>query len=326
MTTYYGILGVPATATKAEIRHAYLRLCGLYHPDKSVGVNPAVKSLIEEKFKDIREAYDTLSQHRAEYDNALRTAAATPPPQRPPTQSQAPSRRRSRPYVSSPPPYVPPPPCSTCGSYEHFRKSRRWNLCDSITTATVAKREDEAILERPRNISPWEPRPCLHCGETLRVPLGYLGQPVYCCRECALGTEPKREKCGECGRDFFRPLDYSTDGDPPFQFPDYLSRLFYVPLTSSSGATGPARGKNVGWNSNTELLYFRLLPGWEKFWNPILPGWVQVQGPIRVDGHCYTTIWVPRCPSDGRYSGSNEYFYCEAHRSVCERSDHEETP
>jgi len=66
--TYYDILGVPTTATKGEIKEAYLKLAKEFHPDKSAGVNPAVKKLVEEKFKDIQEAFETLSKHRAEYD------------------------------------------------------------------------------------------------------------------------------------------------------------------------------------------------------------------------------------------------------------------
>src|SRR5258706_2826235 len=78
--TYYDILGVPTTATKGEIKEAYLKLAKEFHPDKSAGVNPAVKKLVEEKFKDIQEAFETLSKHRAEYDNQLRAVAPPPPP------------------------------------------------------------------------------------------------------------------------------------------------------------------------------------------------------------------------------------------------------
>src|SRR5260370_40715162 len=78
--TYYDILGVPTTATKSEIKEAYLKLAKEFHPDKSAGVNPAVQKLVEEKFKDIQEAFEILSKHRAEYDNQLRAVATPPPP------------------------------------------------------------------------------------------------------------------------------------------------------------------------------------------------------------------------------------------------------
>jgi len=62
---YYQILGVSKTATDAELKKAYRKLAVKYHPDK----NPGDKSA-EEKFKDISEAYDVLSdpKKRAQYD------------------------------------------------------------------------------------------------------------------------------------------------------------------------------------------------------------------------------------------------------------------
>jgi curved DNA-binding protein CbpA len=59
---YYQILQIKPTATNAEIKAAYRRLAKLFHPDK----NP----LAEEKFKQIKEAYETLidSIKRNKYD------------------------------------------------------------------------------------------------------------------------------------------------------------------------------------------------------------------------------------------------------------------
>lgn len=61
---YYKILGVDKKATKAEIKKAYKRLAGKYHPDKSKVPNA------EEKFKEISEAYEVLKndENRAAYD------------------------------------------------------------------------------------------------------------------------------------------------------------------------------------------------------------------------------------------------------------------
>lgn len=52
---FYKILGVPRTATEAEIRKAYKALARKYHPDKNPGDKGA-----EEKFKDISHARDVL--------------------------------------------------------------------------------------------------------------------------------------------------------------------------------------------------------------------------------------------------------------------------
>ncbi len=61
---YYEVLGVPRNATQEEIKRAYKRLARQYHPD----VNKSPDA--EEKFKEINEAYQVLSdpEKRRQYD------------------------------------------------------------------------------------------------------------------------------------------------------------------------------------------------------------------------------------------------------------------
>lgn len=64
---YYAALGVPKDASADEIKKAYRKLARQYHPDTNKGDQKA-----EEKFKEISEAYDVLSdeKRRKEYDEA----------------------------------------------------------------------------------------------------------------------------------------------------------------------------------------------------------------------------------------------------------------
>ena len=65
MATLYDTLGVKKGASAEEIKKAYRKLAAQYHPDKNPGDASA-----EEKFKEVQNAYDTLSdqEKRKQYD------------------------------------------------------------------------------------------------------------------------------------------------------------------------------------------------------------------------------------------------------------------
>ncbi|MBL7882658.1 MAG: DnaJ domain-containing protein [Bacteroidia bacterium] len=73
---YYIILGVKNTATAKEIKAAYRALAKKYHPDKNHG-----DKFLEEKFKEIQEAYAVLSNvvQRKKYDLKFSYGSATSP-------------------------------------------------------------------------------------------------------------------------------------------------------------------------------------------------------------------------------------------------------
>jgi DnaJ-class molecular chaperone len=80
---YYEVLGVSRTASADEIKTAYRKLARKFHPD----LNPGDKAA-EERFKELQEAYDTLSdkENRELFDKygenwkAVKQGGGPPPP------------------------------------------------------------------------------------------------------------------------------------------------------------------------------------------------------------------------------------------------------
>ncbi|MFV0679547.1 molecular chaperone DnaJ [Ottowia sp.] len=65
---FYEVLGVPKNASDDEMKKAYRKLSSKYHPDKHQG--DEAKAAAELKFKEVKEAYEILSepQKKAAYD------------------------------------------------------------------------------------------------------------------------------------------------------------------------------------------------------------------------------------------------------------------
>ena len=67
---YYDLLGVEKTASENDIKKAYRKLDMKYHPDKYSNASEKEKKEAEEKFKEVNEAYQVLSDpdKRSKYD------------------------------------------------------------------------------------------------------------------------------------------------------------------------------------------------------------------------------------------------------------------
>jgi hypothetical protein len=116
--TFYDLLGISTNAPQKVIKAAFREKVQQVHPDKVqaqvANLDPyaadRLKKALEEDFRDLKEAYDVLSdaRQRKEYDDLLKQIGATSaPPPITPTPSQAPPPPSTSPPVNS---------CVTCGA------------------------------------------------------------------------------------------------------------------------------------------------------------------------------------------------------------------
>src|ERR687885_734374 len=112
---YYEVLGVSRSATEDQIKAAYRKLARKFHPD----LNPGDKAA-EERFKELQEAYDVLSdpekrklydQHGENWRVVQQTGQAGIGTVRP---SRSRCRRRSVSHARSASPLVPRRPTARC--------------------------------------------------------------------------------------------------------------------------------------------------------------------------------------------------------------------
>ena len=72
---HYSRLGVPSSATTAEVKAAYRKKAAQYHPDKNSSVDAAAR------FREIQEAYDVLGDapRRQAFDDYRRRSLIEDP-------------------------------------------------------------------------------------------------------------------------------------------------------------------------------------------------------------------------------------------------------
>jgi DnaJ family protein C protein 7 len=77
-SNYYSTLGVDKTASQDEIKKAYRKKALIHHPDRHVGASEEKRNEEEKKFKEVGEAFGTLSNpaKRAQYDRERTVATA----------------------------------------------------------------------------------------------------------------------------------------------------------------------------------------------------------------------------------------------------------
>jgi hypothetical protein len=130
--TYYTLLGIPETATTDDIKAAFRRQAREYHPDtlpEEIRAR-AVGRDAEEKFKQLKEAYEVLSDpaKRRQYDKQLailrgKTRSQRSARQARPAAPKPPSGASTRSAPPKPPP--PPPPTRPAGSPISTRGRRK---------------------------------------------------------------------------------------------------------------------------------------------------------------------------------------------------------
>ena len=77
MNDPYQVLGVPETATDAEVRKAYLNLARKYHPDNYH--DSPLADLAQEKMKEINAAYEQITKERSGRSSAIPVGRHPPP-------------------------------------------------------------------------------------------------------------------------------------------------------------------------------------------------------------------------------------------------------
>jgi hypothetical protein len=200
MITHYEVLGVKENASSKEIKKAHKKLALCLHPDKNVGVNEMVQRLVEERFLEVQEAYETLSDNarRKEYDEALAAVrsegeyyipvAPSPAAAPPPVKRKEPARcDKCQTIVDEPTHYI----CEGCRmAIALLEKEVRARRQLGVTACKLCGRS-----KSPSNVSPLS-GVCLKCWENIvnEIRKQHAEKRLVVCPRCGR----VREAGGDC--------------------------------------------------------------------------------------------------------------------------------
>ena len=262
---YYGTLGVERSSKPEQIRKAYRRLARKHHPD----LNPGNKSA-EEKFKQIQEAYEVLSDEKKRqiYDQYGFYSDNLPPGgygATPPTSAGAPGFdfsgfdfsgydageekggfgssfrdifsqvfSRSRKEEAEPEGQV------RGGDIEHHLHLGFWDAIRGTQVRITVARAEACVACRGTGAARGAPVVCTACGGTGKATrqTGVM-RFALTCPQCA-GTGQKRRPCAACGGEghIRRPETFDVRIPPGV---DTASRV-RVPAKGNAGIGGGAPG------------------------------------------------------------------------------------
>ncbi|MBI4886635.1 MAG: J domain-containing protein [Acidobacteria bacterium] len=142
-TTYYDLLGVPASASADEIKKAFRHEIAKYHPDKVQHLGSEFQQIAAAKSADLTRAYKTLTDAalRADYDGTLRQDA--PAGQGVPPSSYAPPPAEP----SAPRPTPEPPPAPRSAPRRAGSTQDRTGVSDLVRRAAVVRFRQAAQAE-----------------------------------------------------------------------------------------------------------------------------------------------------------------------------------
>lgn len=143
----YELLGVPSTATQAQIKTAYYKQSFLFHPDRNAGSEEAA-----ERFTRVNEAYLVLGSValRKKYDRGILSRQDVRTAGRPSGKEAAPSPlpRRTQTVTTSP-----PPPGKPIFDFDKFYQKHYGEQLERERYLREKRRELKELKEKEKSMS-----------------------------------------------------------------------------------------------------------------------------------------------------------------------------